>query len=94
LKHPWLQEFSKPETITEEAEEGEDAEEAAQAVSNLHLGSGTEDEEVAAWVKGILTSQKDGKQTAHAERPALHAAPLDTVSPMASPQIGSGPAEV
>ena len=27
LKHPWLQPFSKPETITEEAEEGPAADE-------------------------------------------------------------------
>lgn len=93
LKHPWLKEFSKPETIVEEAEEGDEAEEAAQAVSKLNMGSGTEDEEIATWVKSILTAQGDGKQAAFAERPALHAAPLDTVSPMASPQIGAGPDE-
>lgn len=92
LKHPWLKDFGKPETITEEAEEGEEAERVAEAVGKIDLGSGTEDPEVADWVKGVLKRKNEGKNAAGPSRPALHAAPLDSVSPMTSPLIGSEPA--
>lgn len=91
LKHPWIKEYSKPEIIQEEPEEGDEAEQAAEAVGKMHLG-GTEDEEVAAWVNSVLKKKADGKIGA-VKRPALHAAPLDTVSPMTSPAIGSEPTE-
>jgi mitogen-activated protein kinase kinase len=86
LKHPWLQAFSKPQTITEEVEEGEEADKVAEAVGHLQLGEGnTEDAEVAAWVQGVL---KGGKDKANDNsRPALHAAPLDSVSPISSPLL-------
>jgi mitogen-activated protein kinase kinase len=87
LKHPWLQPFSKPQTITEVAEEGEEAEKVAEAVGHLQLGeTNTEDAEVAAWVKGIIQRSKD-KASGESSRPALHAAPLDSVSPLGSPLL-------
>lgn len=89
LKHPWIKEYSKPQIIQEEPEEGDDAEQAAEAVGKMHLG-GTEDEEVAQWVSSVLKSKADGKDGA-VEKPALHAAPLDQVSPMTSPAIGDTP---
>lgn len=86
LNHPWLQSFSKPQTITEEAEEGEEAEKVAEAVGHLQLGEGnTEDAEVAQWVQSVLTRGKD--KANDSSRPALHAAPLDSVSPIGSPLI-------
>lgn len=51
----------------------------------------TEDAEVAAWVRGVLDRKRAGTYGSAAERPALHAAPLDSASPIGSPQIvGSG----
>lgn len=87
LKHPWLKPLSKPQTITEEAEDGEEADQVAEAVGKINLGSGTEDEEVAAWARGALARLASGDDTGADTRPALHAAPLDTVSPLSSPAI-------
>ncbi|KAJ6443827.1 dual specificity mitogen-activated protein kinase kinase dSOR1 [Purpureocillium lavendulum] len=87
LQHPWLKSFSKPQTITEEAEEGEEAEKVAEAVGKIQLGGGTEDDEVADWVKGVLKRKQEGTGTGGPSRPALHAAPLDSVSPIGSPLL-------
>lgn len=81
--------LSKIETITEEVEEGEEAEAVADAVGKISLSSGTEDEEVAEWVKSVLDRKRKGLDLSAASRPALHAAPLDSVSPTASPAVGS-----
>ncbi len=79
LQHGWLVGLSKPTTISEE---DEDAEEAG---GQQELGkTGTEDEEVAEWVKNALERKKNGLM-GESKKPALHAAPLDTVSPAASP---------
>lgn len=92
LASEWLQNLAKPETITEEDEEAaeNDASEQAitEAVDNLKLGKSgtTEDAEVAAWVQGVMEGKASGKLKAGPSKPALHAAPLDSVqSPMASP---------
>lgn len=85
LKHPWLKPLSKPQTITEEAEEGEEADQVAEAVGKMNLGSGTEDEEVAEWAKAALTRLASGDVEVVDTRPALHAAPLDSMSPLGSP---------
>ncbi|TQN65931.1 Protein kinase wis1 [Colletotrichum shisoi] len=87
LQHPWMARFSKIETIAEEVEEGEEAEAVAETVGKLSLSSGTDDEEVAEWVKSVLERKRSGL-VAPASRPALHAAPLDTVSPSANPLVG------
>ncbi|EGY21259.1 protein kinase wis1 [Verticillium dahliae VdLs.17] len=84
LQHPWLAPLSKPETIAEEAEEGEEADAVADAVGNMNLTSSTNDEEVADWVKGVLEKKRLGKLGAGSLKPALHAAPLG-VSPVGSP---------
>ncbi len=90
--------LSKIETITEEAEEDEDDEddddvdedaEAAEAVARLNLKSGTDDEEVSSWVKDVLRRRVGGQNKVAAAKPALHAARLDQISPMASPALGS-----
>lgn len=91
LKHPWLIEFTKPQTITEEVEEGEEAEKVAEAVGKIDLGSTTEDPEVAEWVNAVLKRKEDGLDNSGPSQPALHAAPLDSVSPIGSPLIGAGP---
>lgn len=90
LKHPWLSSFTKPKTIAEETEEGEEAEKLAESVGHLNLGSGTEDADVAEWVNSVLRKKKEGSPPGPS-RPALHAAPLDSVSPMTSPEIGAEP---
>ncbi|OAA75290.1 polymyxin B resistance protein kinase [Akanthomyces lecanii RCEF 1005] len=95
LKHPWLSSLSKPVTIAEETEEGEEAEQVAAKVGQMALSSDTDDEEVAEWVKGALLRKAIGdtggsseeKTPTSAGRPALHAAPLDSVSPLASPVL-------
>ncbi len=77
LQHGWLASLSKPQTITED-DEDEDGE-------GMHIASsGTEDPEVAEWVKNALDRKKKGLM-GESQKPALHAAPLDSVSPMSSP---------
>ncbi|UPK91962.1 hypothetical protein LCI18_002897 [Fusarium solani-melongenae] len=85
LKHAWLSEFSKPQTITEEAEEGDEVEKVAEAVGKIDLKSSTEDAEVAEWVNNVLRRKREGLDSDGPARPALHTAPLDTVSPISSP---------
>ncbi|KAK8043506.1 dual specificity mitogen-activated protein kinase kinase dSOR1 [Apiospora rasikravindrae] len=93
LASDWLQGLAKPETITEEDEEAAENDASDQAITDavdkLKLGKSgtTEDAEIAAWVQGVL-SGKDGN-VSKSSKPALHTAPLDTVSPMASPQTSS-----
>jgi mitogen-activated protein kinase kinase len=89
LNHPWLKPLTKPETITEEAEEGDEVDEVADAVGKINLDSGTQDEEVAAWVRGVLERKNEGQGADGASPPALHKVNLDTVSPMASPAAGA-----
>jgi len=79
LQHGWLADLSKPNTISEEDEDEEAAE------SGADLGSsGTEDAEVGAWVQSAMDRKKNGLM-GESLKPALHAAPLDTVSPIPSP---------
>ncbi|KAM3476340.1 hypothetical protein MY5147_003284 [Beauveria neobassiana] len=94
LKHPWLSSLSKPVTIAEEAEEGEEAEQVAAQVGQMTLSSGTDDDEVAEWVRGELLRRATGQDAAGNDktptspaqgRPALHAVPLTSVSPLGSP---------
>ncbi|KAF5228553.1 hypothetical protein FAUST_11006 [Fusarium austroamericanum] len=85
LKHPWLIDFTKPQTITEEAEDGDEADKVAEAVGKIALNSTTEDAEVADWVNGVLQKERDGLKVDGSLRPALHTAPLDSVSPISSP---------
>lgn len=82
LQHPWLAGLSKPATITEADEEEAEAGGNAAGASNVG-NSGTEDEEVAAWVRNALDRKKKGL-LGEAVKPALHAAPMNTVSPAAS----------
>lgn len=85
LAHPWLKPLTKPETITEddEAEDGDDA--LADAAAKLNLQPGAGDAEVASWVTDILEKKQKGLVSDKSEKPALHAAPLDSVSPVSSP---------
>ncbi|KYK57892.1 hypothetical protein DCS_04905 [Drechmeria coniospora] len=89
LQHPWMAPFSKPATITEEDEEGEGADMAAEAVGKLQLSSASEDPEVAQWVTSVLRRKLESGDAGGSLRPALHAAPLDSVSPLASPLPGT-----
>ena len=97
LAHPWLASLSKPETIDEDAEAEDAAEnDLADATGALSLnhpsGRVAEgDYTVAEWVRGVLAGKKqaDGVDgvDGEARKPALHAAPL--VSPLGSPLIGA-----
>ena len=84
LQHVWLAELIKPETITEEDED----EVVAAADGEVGAAAGdvapptpvddVVDKEVAEWVKGAIRRRKEGTMK-RAEKPALHAAPLDKV---------------
>lgn len=84
LQHAWLAPLAKPETITEEDED--EVEAAHDAVAGTAAGDTglpvpveiVYDEEVANWVKGAIEKKRRG-QMKNAEKPALHAAPLDAV---------------
>ncbi|KAI9814250.1 MAG: hypothetical protein M1827_003416 [Pycnora praestabilis] len=78
LRHAWLSPLIKPPTITEE---DEDAEEDLAATEQADPA--TADKEVGEWVAGAIERRRNGK-VGKKEKPALHAAPLDTVS---SPSI-------
>ncbi|KKY36192.1 putative mitogen activated protein kinase kinase [Diaporthe ampelina] len=87
LLHPWIKSLSKPETITEEAEaesEATDNDLADAAAKQLSINEGSGDAEVAEWVQEVMERKRQGLQPASTERPALHAAPFDSVSPAAS----------
>ncbi|KAH6604204.1 map kinase kinase pbs2 [Trichoderma cornu-damae] len=90
LKHPWISSLSKPETITEVAEDGEAAEKIAEALGHMDLNSGTEDVEVAEWVKSVLKKNAERQTGDGPSKPALHAVPLDSISPLGSPILGQG----
>lgn len=93
LTHPWLKALSKPETIAEdvEAEDAAAEDELVDATGALDLngiaGPAAGDSEVAEWVNGVLDRKRQGLLKGVAEKPALHAAPLDSVSPAASPMM-------
>ena len=77
LQHGWLASLSKPQTIAEDDEdEGGDG----MTINS----SGTEDLEVAEWVKNAMERKQKGLM-GETEKPALHTAPLDSMSPMSSP---------
>ncbi|KAK6952473.1 hypothetical protein Daesc_007011 [Daldinia eschscholtzii] len=93
LASEWIEDLTKPETITEEDEEINENDASAEAVAGaagkLDLShSSTEDPEVAAWVNEVLQKKENGQYGEAEGQPALHHAPLDAVSPLASPQIG------
>jgi mitogen-activated protein kinase kinase len=95
LTHPWIKALGKPETIAEDAEaEAAAAEdELVDVTGRLSLNNpsglvGEGDYEVAEWVRGVLDKKRVGLLRDEAKKPALHAAPLDSVSPVASPMGG------
>ncbi|KAI1427433.1 kinase-like domain-containing protein [Xylaria sp. FL1777] len=95
LASEWLKGLSKPETITEEDEEAQENDASAEAVAgtadNIDIShSGTEDAEVAAWVKEILGNKTSGQYGEADGKPALHTAQLDAVATsLGSPAIPS-----
>lgn len=90
LQHPWIKALGKPETIEEEAEaevEATDnllADAAARQLTIAAEGSG--DPEVAKWCFDALEAKRMGLHPESA-KPALHAVPLDSVSPAGSPLV-------
>ncbi|KAI9644408.1 MAP kinase kinase Wis1 [Ciborinia camelliae] len=75
----------------DEEEEEEDDDDENVGMSNLSLSdktfgilTGTEDSDVAHWVRCAIERKAKGLMGTHAQ-PALHKAPLDTVSPLPSP---------
>ncbi|KAJ4298782.1 MAP kinase kinase Wis1 [Collariella sp. IMI 366227] len=99
LAHPWIKSLGKPETITEDAEAEEAAaagDELADATGRMSLNNpggvvADGDYEVAEWVRGVLERKGQAESVGLKEekkKPALHAAPLDTISPAQSPLGG------
>jgi mitogen-activated protein kinase kinase len=84
LQHAWLAPLAKPETIAEEDEDEVAAAieaEGGEAAGDKGIPEAVEvvhDQEVADWVKGAIEKRKAGTMK-RAEKPALHAAPLDAV---------------
>lgn len=78
LQHPWLASLSKPAAISEDDEDISDD----PAVGATSAEDPAYDEEVAEWVKSALERKASGLMGSSA-KPALHAAPLDSVSPPA-----------
>lgn len=78
LRHGWLAPLMKPPTI----EEDEEAERAAETGGDVNAEMEplplTADKEVAKWVHDAMERKRSGKM-ASAEKPALHAAPLNAV---------------
>ncbi|KAG8528841.1 uncharacterized protein KY384_006530 [Bacidia gigantensis] len=73
LQHPWLSVMLKPPTIAEEDEEGDEP-----GDTGIASAPGVVDEEVSKWVLQALERKRNNSMTKKA-KPALHAAPLDTV---------------
>ncbi|KAL2069038.1 hypothetical protein VTL71DRAFT_15376 [Oculimacula yallundae] len=83
LAHPWLAGLSKPLTISEEDEDEVQPTGFADGEApkvEMGAGRGTEDEEVAEWVKNAMERKRTGLMGEFA-KPALHAAPLGTAAP-------------
>lgn len=94
LQHPWIKSLGKPETIEEEAEaeiEATDNDLADAAARQLNIAAeGSGDPEVATWCQEALERKMKGLEP-ESVRPALHAAPLDSVSPAGSPAVDPAP---
>jgi mitogen-activated protein kinase kinase len=88
LQHPWLASLSKPAAISEDDEMTDSSSDAADGDSNppdnglTTAGEPIYDREVADWVKSAMERKAAGLMGSSA-KPALHAAPLDSVSPAA-----------
>lgn len=81
LKHPWLASISKPSTICEDDEETDGLTDDDIPPAS---GENSFDREVADWVNGAIERKKSGLMGTSA-KPALHAAPMDSVSPPSTP---------
>jgi mitogen-activated protein kinase kinase len=88
LNHGWLAPLSKPATISEEDEALDEDLSALDLDGNSLAGNGSSenmfDKEVSDWVLAAIEKKRNGKM-GFAAKPALHAAPLDSMSPTASP---------
>jgi mitogen-activated protein kinase kinase len=80
LQHGWLAELSKPTTISEEDELIGDENEDGLADTPAE----NFDKEVSEWVFRAI-DRKRSEKMGEAPKPALHKAPLDSMSPTASP---------
>jgi mitogen-activated protein kinase kinase len=84
LKHPWLASLSKPTTISEDDEDEEVGITNDPDGNPQPSGENSFDQEVADWVKAAMEKKKAGLMGTSA-KPALHAAPFDSISPPAAP---------
>jgi mitogen-activated protein kinase kinase len=95
LAHPWLKPLTQPDTIEEDAEAEAEEDALADATGRLDLdsnglsagGDGSGDRLVAMWVRDVLDKKRKGLLNGDKPKPALHAAPLNVVSPAGSPAL-------
>jgi len=83
LQHAWLAPLALPDTITEEDEEAAEQAEAepskpVEEANGEDDGTQWVDKEVGLWVREQIRKKKAGL-LGKSTKPALHAAPLDTV---------------
>ncbi|KAL8998229.1 MAG: hypothetical protein Q9188_006149 [Gyalolechia gomerana] len=76
LRHPWLTPLLKPPTITEEDENGPNAD--SESPNDSRSDTSVLDREIADWVNGAMERRRNGTM-GKKSKPALHAAPLDAV---------------
>ena len=81
LRHAWLSELMKPPALLEADEDGE-----TDAIAECSP-DGRVDREVAEWVVLAIERRKNGLM-GKKDKPALHAAPLDSMS---SPSLDKTP---
>ncbi|KAK4935893.1 MAP kinase kinase Wis1 [Elasticomyces elasticus] len=88
LQHAWLASLLKPQTISEEDEEGaENGEELPASSSAEDDGGGAYvDRVVGAWVEAAIERRRNGSMGKKA-KPALHTAPLDASVGVGSPVV-------
>ncbi|KAL1870010.1 hypothetical protein VTK73DRAFT_2819 [Phialemonium thermophilum] len=100
LAHPWMKPLTQPDSIAEDSEAEEAAAQGAdlaEATSRLDIKGGgvLHDREVAEWVRAALERKNrdmtasDGGRSSDVVRPALHAAPLDRLSPANRSSFGN-----
>ncbi|KAK4937655.1 MAP kinase kinase Wis1 [Elasticomyces elasticus] len=87
LQHAWLASLLKPQTISEEDEEGaENGEELPASSSSEDDGGAYVDRVVGAWVEAAIERRRNGTMGKKA-KPALHTAPLNASVGVGSPVV-------
>lgn len=87
LRHPWISELSRPASIPEGDENATENPGVPGKKPDVY------DEEVAQWVISALERRRNGDHIVEPPKPALHAAPLDAVSPSPEKKVNPNESE-